>query len=149
MAFETVTINDRPELLSRAAAWFHGRWGIPEEEYAKSMESSLTGASVPRWYVVLDGERVIAGAGVIENDFHDRPDLSPNVCALYVEEDMRRRGVAGGLLGYICGDMKKEGIDTLYLLTDHTGFYERYGWEFFCTVQSDGDKHRSRMYIHR
>lgn len=24
--------------------------------------------------------------GVIENDFHDRKDLTPNVCAVYTEE---------------------------------------------------------------
>ncbi len=45
--------------------------------------------------------------------------------------------------------MKEQGIDTLYLLTDHTSFYERYGWEFFCMVQGDGDPEPSRMYIHR
>ena len=28
-------------------------------------------------------------------------------------------------------DMKAKGISPLYLVTDHTGFYERYGWEFY------------------
>ena len=45
--------------------------------------------------------------------------------------------------------MKKRGIDTLYLVTDHVSFYERYGWEFLCHVQCDGESHPSRMYIHR
>ncbi len=35
--------------------------------------------------------------------------------------------------------MKKYGIDTLYLITDHTSFYERYGWEFLCMVQGEGE----------
>ena len=39
--------------------------------------------------------------------------------------------------------------DTLYLLTDHTGFYERCGWEFFCMAQGDGEEAPSRMYVHR
>ena len=46
-------------------------------------------------------------------------------------------------------DMKKRGINTLYLLTDHNSFYERYGWEFFCMVQGDGEDTMSRMYVHR
>ena len=46
-------------------------------------------------------------------------------------------------------DLRAKGIDTLYLLTDHTGFYERYGWEFLCTVQADGEATPSRMYVHR
>ena len=149
MAFEIVKINDRPELLQKAAGWFHRKWGIPEKAYLDSMEESLSGGPVPRWYVVFDGERIVAGAGVIENDFHDRPDLSPNVCAVYVEEDMRRRGIAGELLGYICRDMKKEGVDTLYLLTDHVGFYERYGWEYYCPATGMGESEPGRMYIHR
>ena len=48
-----------------------------------------------------------------------------------------------------CEDMKKDGIGTLYLVTDHTGFYERYGWEFFCMAQGDGEEEMTRLYIHK
>ena len=41
------------------------------------------------------------------------------------------------------------GVGTLYLLTDHTSFYERYGWEFFCMVRGDGEEQPSRMYVRR
>lgn len=80
---------------------------------------------------------------------HDRKDLTPNVCAVYTEEDRRGRGVAGALLNNVCEDMKKRGIDTLYLLTDHDSFYERYGWEFLCMAQGDGEPEMSRMYVHK
>lgn len=53
------------------------------------------------------------------------------------------------MLGYTCNDMKEKNINTLYLITDHTSFYERYGWEFLCMVQGDGEKELNRMYIHR
>lgn len=89
------------------------------------------------------------GLGVIENDFHNRKDLTPNVCAVYVEQDKRCQGVAGTLLKHACSDMKKLGIPTLYLVTDHTEFYERYGWKFLCMVQEDGEKNMARMYVHR
>ena len=46
--------------------------------------------------------------GVIENDFHDRKDLAPNVCAVYVEQEYRRRGIAGKLLNDVCEDMDDE-----------------------------------------
>ena len=42
-----------------------------------------------------------------------------------------------------------KGISPLYLVTDHTGFYERYGREFFCMVQGDGEPGMTRMYVHR
>ena len=72
-----------------------------------------------------------------------------NVCAVYTEENRRCQGIAGALLNYVCADMKEKGIDTLYLVTDHTSFYERYGWEFFCMVQGDDEPELSRMYIHK
>lgn len=52
------------------------------------------------------------------------------------------------MLNYVCEDMHNKGTDTLYLITDHTSFYERYGWEFICMVQGDGESNLSRMYIH-
>ena len=47
----------------------------------------------------------------------------------------------------VCDDMAAMGVDTLYLLTDHTGFYERYGWEFFCLARGN-DGALSRLYVH-
>lgn len=150
MEYEIARLTDRPEMKEQAAWWFHKKWNIPLEAYMESMEDCLKGMKpVPQWYMVLEGERIIGGLGVIENDFHDRKDLAPNICAVYTEEDRRGNGIAGALLNYACVDMKKKGIDTLYLITDHTSFYERYGWEFLCMVQGEGELDMSRMYIHR
>ena len=99
-------------------------------------------------YALME-KRLVAGLGVIENDFHDRKDLTPNVCAVYAEEEYRRKGIAGNLLNMAVTDMKNKGITPVYLVTDHTGFYERYGWEFLCMVQGDGEPEMTRMYIHR
>ncbi len=143
-------LREHPELLDRAPAWFHAKWGVPLDAYRESMEQCLRGAgAVPQWYLAVDHGKIVGGLGVIENDFHARKDLTPNVCAVYVEEACRRRGVAGALLSCVCGDMAGLGVDTLYLLTGHTGFYERYGWEFFCMAQGDGDTEPSRMYVRR
>ncbi len=150
MNYKIIRLRDMPELKGQAARWFHEKWGIPLEAYLESMEACLKGdGPVPEWYVAMEGNRILGGLGVIENDFHDRKDLTPNVCAVYTEEDVRCRGIAGALLNFVCDDMKKKGIDTLYLVTDHTSFYERYGWEFYCMVQGDGEPDKTRMYIHR
>lgn len=150
MEYSIIRLTDRPEFKARAAAWFHTKWGVPEQAYLDSMEAALHGESpVPQWYLALEGPRIIGGMGVIENDFHDRKDLAPNICAVYTEPAYRRRGVAGSLLNQAVADLKARGITPVYLFTDHTGFYERYGWEFFCMAQGDGEKKPSRMYIHR
>lgn len=150
MNYKIIRLTDKPGLLQAAAQWFHEKWGIPLTAYLESMQESLTGKHpVPQWYLALEQEKIIGGLGVIENDFHNRKDLTPNVCAVYTEEDHRCQGIAGALLACVCADMRAQGIDTLYLLTDHTTFYERYGWEFFCMVQGDGEPDLSRMYVHK
>ena len=150
MRYEISKLRERSELLDEAAEWFHAKWGVPLEAYRESMMRCLRQeAPVPQWYLATEGDAIVGGLGVIENDFHDRRDLSPNVCAVYVEEDRRGWGIAGALLGIACEDMAGLGVDPLYLLTDHTSFYERYGWQFLCMVQGDGDPEPSRMYVHR
>ena len=141
-----VTLREKLELIRRAAAWFHSKWGVPEQAYFACMQAYLSGESEYGWYLCMDGEKIVAGMGVIENDFHDRKDLAPNVCAVYTEEAYRCRGIAGKLLGYVVEDCRKKGISPLYLVTDHIGFYEKYGWEFLCMVQ--GEPEMTRMYRH-
>ncbi len=148
--YEICRLEEHRELHQAAAEWFHKRWGVPEEAYRESMNAcAAKEGAVPRWYVIMIGGRIAAGLGVIENDFHDRKDLTPNVCSIYVEEEWRCQGIAGMMLQFVCSDMHRLGIDTLYLLTDHVSFYERYGWEFLCMVQGDGEPEMSRMYVHR
>ena len=144
-----ITLRDEPELKDAAAEWFNSKWGVPKQAYLDYMTAYLNRETEYGWYLCLNGDRIIGGLGVIENDFHDRKDLTPNVCAVYTEEANRGQGIAGRLLNMVLEDMRSKGISPLYLVTDHTGFYERYGWEFFCMVQGDGEPGMTRMYIHR
>ncbi len=147
--FTYITLKQRPELKKQAAQWFQQKWGIPQEAYLECMDAYLSGQTQYGWYLCLDEDKIVGGMGVIENDFHNRKDLTPNVCAVYTEADYRCRGIAGRLLDMTVEDLRSHGISPAYLLTDHVGFYERYGWEFLCPVQGDGEDELSRMYIHR
>ena len=144
-----ITLREKPEIINEAALWFNSKWGVPKEAYLECMESYLKGDTELGWYLCLDGNKIIGGMGVIENDFHDRKDLTPNVCAVYTEESYRKQGIAGVLLNMVVDDLKSKGISPVYLVTDHTGFYERYGWEFYCMAQGDGEPDMTRLYIHR
>ena len=147
--FQCITLRENPELMNDAAEWFHSKWGVPTEAYLECMEAYLKRETELGWFLCLDGNQIVGGLGVIENDFHDRPDLTPNVCAVYTEESHRCRGIAGKLLNMAVEDLRGKGISPAYLVTDHTDFYERYGWEFLCMVQGDGEPDMTRMYIHR
>ena len=144
-----LSLREQPALKQQAAAWFHSQWKVPEEAYLACMEDYLCQRTELGWYLCLDGNDIVGGLGVIENDFHDRKDLTPNICAVYTSPSHRNRGIAGRLLNMAVEDLRQKSISPVYLLTDHTGFYERYGWEFSCMVQCDGEPQMSRMYIHK
>ena len=149
MALKYITLREQPQLKDSAATWFNSKWGVPKEAYLECMDAYLEDKTEYGWYLCLDGDYIVGGLGVIENDFHDRKDLAPNVCAVWTEENYRGQGIAGELLSFVVHDTKAHGISPIYLSTNHTDFYERYGWEFFCFANSDGEEEKTRIYIHR
>ena len=72
-----ITLRENPELMNPAAQWFHSKWGVPEEAYLECMQAYLSKETELGWYLCLDGDKIVGGMGVIEIDFHDRPDLTP------------------------------------------------------------------------
>ncbi len=147
--YQYITLREKSDLKICAAEWFNSKWGVLTEAYLECMDAYLQNKTEYGWYFCIDGNQIIGGMGVIENDFHDRKDLTPNVCAVYTDEKYRCQGIAGNLLNMVVDDMKSKGVSPIYLVTDHIGFYEKYGWEFLCMVQGDGESDMTRMYIHR
>ena len=144
---DILNLNQHPELTWNYAQWQHEKWGVPLEAYLDSLrEARDSTTGVPAWYAILDeAGHIIAGLGVIENDFHKRKDLAPNVCAVYVEERWRKQGLARLLLNHVTRELAKKGICDAYLLTDHQDFYEHCGWEFF-TIAEEDNGGQARVY---
>ena len=143
---QIIRIDEMPAIKDRAAAWFAEKWKGHEEEYLSSISDSVKEkAMFPKWYIMLEEGRIIAGAGVISNDPPMQKEQRPNICAVYVEEQYRSKGIAGALLEYISIDMMFRGVEALYLTTEMTEFYERYGWEFMTEV-TDSEQKIMRVY---
>ena len=144
---EIQALRDARELTKEAAHWFGEKWNIPELAYRESMELCVRQKiGIPQWYVLQNQKKkIVAGAGVIDNDFHDRKDLSPNLCALFVEPEYRGQGIAKKLLNFIRHDLSRLGFSRVYLVTDHTEFYEACGWKFL-TMAMGEDGLLIRMY---
>ena len=83
--YKYINLRQNPQLKEQAAAWFHSKWGVPQEAYEECMAAYLNRETEYGWYLCLDGDNIVGGLGVIENDFHNRKDLAPNVCAVYTE----------------------------------------------------------------
>lgn len=121
---QILRLSDYPQYKEMAAQWFSEKWQIPVEAYLESIQISIDQKhAIPQWYIVLNKDKhLIAGAGVIDNDFHERKDLTPNLCALFVEENYRNQNIAKHILDFVREDLSNQGIQTLYLITDHTEF---------------------------
>lgn len=145
---EFINLRERPELTGRAAEWFSDKWGVPEEAYRECMNAYINKETENGWYLCLDGDSIAGGLGVIDNDFHERGDLTPNICAVYTMPGYRGQGIAGRLLDMAVEDLRSKGISPVYLITEHDSFYERYGWEFLCMVKESENGAYTRMYIH-
>ncbi len=147
--YRYVDIREMPNIIDEASKWFSDKWKHPKEAYFSCMKEYLDGSTNLGWYVCLKDNNIIGGLGVIENDFHNRKDLTPNICAVYTEEMHRGKGIAGNLLNMAVSGLKSKNISPVYLVTDHIGFYEQYGWKFLCDVMCDGEDKPSRMYVHK
>lgn len=78
----------------QAAEWFASKWHLPYSVYEESIDEAISKVQPSSsWHIVLnEDEGIIVGAGIIDNDFHDRPDLTPNLCALFVEKRVSESG---------------------------------------------------------
>ena len=106
------------------------------------------------WILTLVVPILLAGVYAIPIILASRPLEHANVLVvddsgLFQGQFQGDGGIAGHLLDMVVDDLRSKGISPVYLVTDHTGFYERYGWEFLCRVQGDGEPDMTRMYIHR
>ncbi len=143
-----IRIDEMPQIKDQAAAWFSEKWDAAADVYVDSINESLNRKQpFPAWYLLLNGDEIVAGAGVISNDPQIQKEKRPNICAVYVEETYRGKGIAGALLEYICVDMLFHGITTLYLITEMDSFYERYGWEFIAEITDNEEQ--MRLYKHQ
>lgn len=143
-----LSLKDCPNLKYDAAKWFSDKWGVNQEAYLKCIDDFISDKSKYCWYICLDNKNIVGGIGVIDNDFHNRKDLKPNLCALYVKEEYRNNKIAKKLLQLTIDNLKNQGISPLYLVTDHIGFYEKYGWKFFCFAKDEITLKDTRLYIY-
>ena len=145
--YSIIAIRNCPDYGERAIDWFSSKWSIDRKIYEMSVYDCIhNNKSLPQWYLAVDEEdEIIGGCGLIQNDFVDREDLFPYLCALFVQEKARGNAIGAKLLENARIDGGRLGFDKLYLCTDHTSYYEKYGWEYIAIGNHPGGD-TSRIY---
>ena len=131
-----LSIRENPNYVNEAITYFQKHWANEKSMmvYDDCIRNCVNAkASLPQWYLLMQEDIIVGGAGLITNDFISRMDLYPWVCALFIEKEYRGKNCGALLLEKAKQDTENLGFDHLYLCTDHIGYYEHYGFTYLGT----------------
>lgn len=112
-----IPVRNWPEAKEEIARWFHEQDNLPLETYHQSIRNCLGNEDgLPQWYVVVCGNRIIAGCGVINDDRHEQNSSVPNICEAYIDKEYKNQDIADFMTQFVCEDISQLGYDTSHLL---------------------------------
>jgi len=131
MEYRIVNMLDYSGGLDAGIKFYHSAWGNEKnyefiEDAIKHSTNSKTG--LPRFYVLLKSENIVGCIALIACDFTSRQDLQPWIAGVYVNKNERGKELGNFMIQHLELEAKQANYSTLYLTTDHDGYYEKYGW---------------------
>jgi GNAT superfamily N-acetyltransferase len=134
LAFTMSDLRQRPEFFDAVADRIWQTWwepnGYPLAYVEGRLAENMQDTPIPLALIAHDGGTFLGTASVIASDLDERPDLTPWVAAVWVEERARRHGVGATLVDAAARASFTLGFPRAYLCARPrmTGFYERLGW---------------------
>ncbi len=134
---KSYTISDlkaRPEFLGDAAdrvwnAWW--RQDGHELDFIKGLfEENLTAETTPVALIAHDGAEFLGTASLIDSDMEARPQYTPWVAALWVDEKQRSFGIGSALIKAAIEKAREQGFPEVYLCAeaDKHDYYAARDW---------------------
>lgn len=99
-----------------------------------------------RILLLTEGDELISFCTYAEKDDIQPTELTPWMGFVFTFPEHRGRRCAGKLFEKIERLAHEEGVSEVYISTDHTGLYEKYGCEFI-SLMKDMDGVPSRVYV--
>ena len=134
LAYSISDLRQQPEFFEPVAdriwqAWWQPN-GYPLAYIRGRLEENMQDAPIPLALVAHHGGTFLGTASVIASDLDERPDLTPWVAAVWVEERARGQGIGAALVDAAAHASFALGFARVYLCARArmTGFYERLGW---------------------
>lgn len=81
-------------------------------------------------YFLMAGDQIAAFATMTDRDCVDAPTLSPWCGFVYTFPAFRHQRIAGKLLHMLAEIARRSGKSCVYIATDHTNVYEKYGCQY-------------------
>lgn len=136
---KVVSASEDDRYLENCLRLIHNEWG-EGKNFEKMLEKMKNDVSKECFAVLVDDEFV--GTFVIrENDIKGRSDLNPNLACVCVDPIFRGKGYGKIILEQSLVAMKERNIKKAYLKTTLKNFYEKVGWKFLESHESEeGDE---------
>jgi len=96
--------------------------------------------------MLVDGENLISFCTFADKDDIQPTELTPWIGWVYTFPKYRGHRYVGRLLSYAEELAKENGMNHIYISTNHNGLYEKYGYEFF-EMMKDMHGEDSRVYV--
>ncbi len=131
MNFETVAISDRPDLAPLVATWLVRAFGYPGSRTVEQMTALVLSPQVgpEETFVLFDDGTPVGTASLAHEDLVSRPDLTPWLAGVVVDEAHRGRGCGTVLVRRVEAFAAELGVGTMWLYTwTAEALYARLGW---------------------
>ena len=137
MAYEISDLKTQPHFLDDAAdrvwnAWW--RQDGHELDFIKGLfQENLTAETTPVALIAHDGGEFLGTVSLIDSDMEARPQYTPWVAALWVDEQQRSHGIGGALLKAAAQQARDLNFSEVYLCAeaDKHDYYAARGWLLF------------------
>ena len=122
-------------------------WGAGQFLYELLSENKLKDAvgENARVLMLTEGDDLISFCTYAEKDDIQPTDLTPWIGFVYTFPEYRGHRYAGELFREIEKLARAENVHDIYISTNATGLYEKYGYEFY-QMMNDMDGEPSRVY---
>ncbi len=141
-------LKDRQEYIGEIAVLTQKEWGqknLNECKFKFKVQTKIkkikSGFNIPNYckLILLDNQNLVGFISIFPTDGDERKDLSPWYATMYVKKEYRGNGYSRILNNAILAEARKRNIARLYLKTDLTNYYEKFGAIYLDTLQS-GEK---------
>ena len=80
-------------------------------------------------FAAVDGEEIAGYCTFLKEDYYPENRYWPWISSIFVDEQYRGRRISGLMIEKAIEYAKEQGFDKVYIPSDMTGFYEKYGFE--------------------
>ncbi len=139
-------LADWPALVPLVADWQYREWGhldpsdSPRARVAR-LGSHLERDRAPLTFVAMADGRPAGSADLVPEELPDHADLGPWLSNVFVEPELRGRGIGTALTRAVARKAADLGYAELYLCTwTAREFYERLGWRVLRSFEKRGTR---------